>query len=179
MRDDTITVIEAHIQQKRTELERLQQAVAAIPQVQSDLAALERTLAILRGDTVSIPPSFGQSYSIPQEPYPELAQAIIREEGKPLTGDEITAIARSKGKTVKRASLMGALYRCLKEEKYFTLAAPGTFGLLEWKNHSRASEQSLLGELQDVSATDEALRESEAPLASPNGAFDEASVTER
>ena len=179
MRDDFVTVIEAHIQQKRTELERLQQAVAAIPQIQNDLAALERTLAILRGDTVFEQPFSVQTYIPPPEPYPQLAQAILREQRTPLTGDQITHIARSKGKAVKRSSLMGALYRCLKERKYFKLVAPGTFGLLEWENHVTGSEESFLGPLEDVSRTDDPVHEKEAPSGHPNGAFGNASVTER
>jgi hypothetical protein len=150
MRHDIIDVIEAHVQQKRAELERLQQAVAMIPQVQSDLAALERTLAILRGNDTPVQPSSAQSFGVPPEPYPELAQAILREHGTPLTGDQITQIARSKGKAVKRSSLMGGLYRCIKEGKYFKLVAPGTFGLLEWENHSGEHDESLLVPLQEA-----------------------------
>jgi hypothetical protein len=178
MRDDIVTVIEAHIQQKRTELERLQQAVVAIPQVQNDLAALERTLAILRGDTVSEQPLSAQSYTPPPEPYPQLAQAILREQRTPLTGDQITHIARSQGKPVRRSSLMGALYRCIKEGKYFKLVSPGTFGLLEWENHGVEKEESLLAPLQDI-GTNDPFSEKEAPLGYPNGAFTNASVTER
>ena len=170
MRHDIIDVIEAHVQQKRAELERLQQVVATIPQVQNDLAALERTLAILRGDSASAQPSSGQIYNVPQEPYPELAQAILREQGKPLTGDEITSIARSKGKTVKRTSLMGGLYRCLKEGKYFTLVAPGTFGLIEWGNHSEEPKENLFVPLPDVNGAEEPIHEN-APSELSDGAF--------
>jgi len=163
-------VLETHIQRKREELERLQQAMAMIPQVQSDLAAMERTLAILGGKTAIEQPSSGQSYDPPQEPYPQLAQAILREQGTPLTGDQITHIARSKGKPVSRSSLMGALYRCSKEKKFFKLVAPGTFGLLDWENHSDEREENLLVPSQDISAVDDPLREN-APSGSPNGAF--------
>ena len=170
MKYDIIDVIENHVRQKREELERLQQAVAAIPQVQNDLAALERTLAILRGDTTAEPSLSAQSYSVPQEPYPQLARAILHEQGTPLTGDQITQIAKSKGKAVSRSSLMGGLYRCTKEGKYFKLVAPGTFGLLEWENHSEEHDESMLGPLQDVTRLDNPIHEN-APSSNPNGAF--------
>jgi hypothetical protein len=107
---------------------------------------------------------------VPQEPYPELARDIIREQGKPLTGDEITSIARSKGKTVKRTSLMGGLYRCLKEGKFFTLVAPGTFGLIEWENHSEEHKESFFVPSSDVTTTEDPLHEN-APSELSNGAF--------
>ena len=173
MSHDITEVLTAHIQRKRKELERLQQAAAAIPQVQHDLEALERTLAILRPNHLSEYPSqqpaSRQTYDGPPEPYPQLVQAILRERGVPLTGDQIVEAANAQGKTVKRTSLMGGMYRCIKEGKLFKLIAPGTFGLLEWDAQPDEQEEAFSMPLGESDRTDVPLYET-APLGSPNGA---------
>ncbi|MGH8066886.1 MAG: hypothetical protein ACRERE_16945 [Candidatus Entotheonellia bacterium] len=140
MDDHAVTVVTTHIQRKRDELRKLQQAVAMIPQVEADLAALERTLTILRGDhqtssaiSTTVFPTESSASDLGQMPLPQLAYTILKEAGNPLSGDEILQRARTKGRIVNKASLLRSIYRSIEQkQRIFKLKRRGIFGLHEW-----------------------------------------------
>jgi hypothetical protein len=128
------------LKEQAEELKRLQAVVAAMPKVQADLQALERSLAILKGEEAAEPvvqttlhavmddiKRSIRGHSIPAQVY-----AVLRDAGKPLTGDQIMGSLAARGKNIAKPTVMGAIYRAAKHGKLFRLVAPGTFGLLEW-----------------------------------------------
>jgi hypothetical protein len=146
-----IATIRAEIKKKKStltslkkdekELERLKKEVAAIPRVQADLSALERTLAILQGEEV--PESSGgvsASEETSTESIPTFAYSILKDTGKPMTGDDLHAAFLTKGKEVSKSSLLGALYRNVKKNRLFRLVSSGTFGLLDWPEPAKEEQ---------------------------------------
>ncbi len=140
MQDQIVEAIEAQIAIKQAELRR----------VQEDLAALQRTLAIFRGERVSerLPPLHEPipSLSKPKDSLPDVGYMALKEVGKPLTGDQIVAFWKGRGHEVNKASLLGALYRCAKHEQRFWVRS-GVFGLLEWQDERTQQE----GEAKEAS----------------------------
>jgi hypothetical protein len=128
------------LKEQAEELKRLQAIVAAMPKIQADLQALERSLAILKGEEAAEPmiqtglhevmdqiKRSTREHSIPAQVY-----AVLRDAGKPLTGDQIMGLLAARGRNIAKPTVMGAIYRSAKNGKLFRLVAPGTFGLLEW-----------------------------------------------
>ena len=113
---------------------------AAMPKLQRELAALELSLAIIKGEDVPEPPRQTGLHevmdqirkSVREHSLPAQVYAVLRDAGKPLTGEQIMAALIAKGGTPSKASLMGAIYRAAKQHHLFSLVRPGTFGLLEW-----------------------------------------------
>lgn len=128
------------LKEQETELKRLQAAAAAMPKLQRELAALELSLAIIKGEDVPEPPRQTGLHevmdqirkSVREHSLPAQVYAVLRDAGKPLTGEQIMAALIAKGGTPSKASLMGAIYRAAKQHHLFSLVRPGTFGLLEW-----------------------------------------------
>lgn len=147
---DALAAIKAQIKRKRAalstlkqqekELERLKTEVATIPRVQADVSALERSLAILQGEE---PPEVPTEPETPRRKkeqvpsIPSIAYSILKETGKPMTGDEIYSAFLARDKKVSKASLLGALYRNVKRKHLFRLVSSGTFGLLEGPEPAR------------------------------------------
>ena len=137
MKENIIAGIEAELSHKKIELEKLQQAIAKISILQADIGALERSLAIFKGDkipeSVIIRPAPSSIEPVtPRETVPQIVYSILKEVGKPLKGDEIVSIAKSRGKQVGRNTLMVAIYRAAKKGQLFKIMERGVFGLLEW-----------------------------------------------
>jgi len=137
MKENIIAGIEAELSHKKVELEKLQQAIAKISILQADIGALERSLAIFKGNkipesVVMRPVPISTESVIPRVTVPQIAYSILKEAGKPLNGDEIVAIAESKGKQIGRPTLLGAIYRSAKKGQLFKVMERGVFGLLEW-----------------------------------------------
>lgn len=134
VQDQVVEALEAQIAIKQAELRRVQQ----------DLAALQRTLAIFRGEQVPERSSPLHepivSLSQPKDSLPELAYVALKEVGKPMTGDQIVAFWTGRGKEVNKASLLGALYRHTKRKQTFWVNS-GIFGLLEWQDKRPEQEQ--------------------------------------
>jgi hypothetical protein len=131
-----IETIETQIAIKRRELQK----------IHADVAALERTLAILTGEdrpelvtpiTTVAPPVVA-----PQEALPDLAYRILKEVERPLTGDQLWASVRATGREVNKATLLGGIYRQIKRGRMFKLVGKATFGLLEWDDHVEGNSKS-------------------------------------
>jgi hypothetical protein len=128
------------LKEQEAELKRLQAAAAAMPKLQRELAALELSLAIIKGEDIPEPPRQTGLHevmdqirkSVREHSLPAQVYAVLRDAGKPLTGEQIMSALIAKGGTPSKASLMGAIYRAAKQHHLFSLVRPGTFGLLEW-----------------------------------------------
>ena len=136
MDNNAVGTIQTLIAQKQAKLEELQRAASYIPRVQADLAALERTLAIVKGEdvpslTIAVRDSSRVEDHI-QVSIPQLVYSILKETGTPLTGQQIMERVAARGRKDEKASVLGGIYRNIKEGRLFKLVAPGTFGLLEW-----------------------------------------------
>lgn len=143
---DTIEVLKARIRATQStltrlkgqekELQDLQAEVGKIPKIVADLIALERSLALVKGEEVPEPPellprSIRDRTSIGKS-IPSLVYSVIKEAGKPLKTDQIFPLVLAKGRKVGKLTMVSAIYRCIKNGQLFTLVAPGTFGLIEW-----------------------------------------------
>lgn len=133
--NSTVEIIEDEIRQKRSKLEslkaqeeelkKLRIVCAEIPKIQSDLSALQRTLAILQGEEpLEIAPAI--------DTIPILAAAILREIGRPMNAGELQVELAGRGKTTNRNTVMSVLHREVRKGKAFKLTSPGKFGLIEW-----------------------------------------------
>ena len=129
-------LIKSQLQQKRAEVERLHE----------DIEALERTLKILehqnspgprgysaRQDFVQTTTGSAKKDKLQKDSIPWWVQSFLRDNGKPMSGDEIISRFAMRGKPVKKTTVMGALYRWVKKKQVFTLPKAGTFGLIEWE----------------------------------------------
>ena len=156
---DVISVIEKQIQNKQSVLTDLKDQIAktldAIPKLEADLNALNRTLAILKGEEYQEQQStlkpLSKGHTIFKRriirsntvSIPHLVSSILKEAGKPLTGDQIIPVLAAKGKLVTRNTLLSVIYRLIQHKKIFKLVSPGTFGLLEWDKDNSLTEDSL------------------------------------
>lgn len=150
-----IDALKAQIKNKRAQLsklnermeefKKLQLEIAAIPRVRADLYALERSLAILKGDEVkeeSPQMAFSEVQTRSrrtsnERSVPHLVYSVLKEAGKALTIQQIMPLLAAKGCTAGEPTVRGAIYRNAKIGKMFGLVAPGTFGLLEWKEQTK------------------------------------------
>ena len=136
VQDQIIEALEAQIAIKQAELRR----------VEEDLAALQRTLAIFKGERVPerLSPLHEPTPSLsqPKDSLPDVGYMALKEVGKPLTGDQIVAFWNGRGKEVSKASLLGALYRHAKHKKTFRVSS-GVFGLLEWQDGRVQQEEEV------------------------------------
>ena len=128
------------LRQQEKELERLRTEVATIPRVQTDLAALERTLAILQGEEPPEPSVESGANEETSKSIPSLAYSVLKDTGKPMTGDDMYAAFTARDREVTKSSLLGALYRNVKKGRLFRLVSSGTFGLLEWPEPVKGNE---------------------------------------
>lgn len=139
---DVIEALKAQIKTKRVvltklreeeqELKRLQADVASIPSIQTDLLALERSLAILQGEEAQDAHENFSAKTLFKETAANSVVSVLREAGKPLTLEQIMPLLRVKGASFAEATVRGALYRNIRIARYFKLVGPGTFSLREW-----------------------------------------------
>lgn len=129
-----IEAIKKELEAKKAELKKLEEAIQRVQHIQMDVQALERTLRIFerpketnRGPLQTIIQNFKKVK------LHDLAYSVLQEAGKPLTGDELLPLMVARGCKSTKQSILGALYRCTKAEDRFVQVAPGTFGLIEWR----------------------------------------------
>ncbi len=124
------------LKDQEKEFRRLQEAVAQIPKIQADLSALERSLAILKGEEIPEPAIIASKLPKVHIPtgntIPGMVHQVLKEAGKPLTIDQMLPLIVARGRQVGKLTLMSVIYRCVKKEQFFRLVSRGTFGLLEW-----------------------------------------------
>lgn len=135
------------LKDQEAELRKLQAAVAAVPKVAADLAAAERTLRMLNKEEEAEPEAQTQlpeimkairaTTIIRQDSIPSLVYSVLKEAGKPQTSDQIMPLLAARGRTAAKTTVLGSIYRCIKKGQLFRLIAPGTFGLLEWKEQTK------------------------------------------
>ena len=131
------------LRKQADELKHLQSAVATMPRIQAELAALERVLAIEKGEVAPEPTSTSDSKNVRRETpqpvglkensIPSFVYRALKEAGKPMTGDQIMPVFLAAGRQVDKTTVVGAIYRYIKKGQWFRKVAPGTFGLMEWK----------------------------------------------
>lgn len=127
--------------------EKLAAKRAEMDAIYDDVTALERTLAILQTNGKSqlklpLAPKLPIQNmnrtmlrgSISARPrILDVVQAALREAGKPLSANEIIGACISRGVHSSKLSILGSVYRGLKDEdEHIRLMAPGVFGLKEW-----------------------------------------------
>lgn len=130
----------AKLKERMEDWKRLQAEVAQIPKVEADLKALERTLAILKGEEAPDSPKITAAMVIEAEKtlfgrrdsVPHVVYSVLKEAGKPLTIEQIMPLLKVKGSMAGEPTVRGAIYRNIKTGKLFKLVGRGTFGLLEW-----------------------------------------------
>lgn len=136
MSNNIIREIEGQIKRKHDEIMKIQKVMDRLHPLKEDLHALERTLAIMRGNNTRDPRTperaFFPMHSTSTISLPQLAVGVLKEQGKPLKGEHIIQLIENKGRRVRKLSLLGALYRDVKFGKTFTLVEPGVFGLKLW-----------------------------------------------
>jgi hypothetical protein len=128
--------VKNQLEAKRAELRRIEDMML---RVQGAIAALEATLDQVmgsgkRGRKSIASPIPGLSDIINGLKRPklhDLAYSVLKEAGKPLTGDQIIPLMAARGCTSTKQSILGAIYRAAKSGDRFTVGR-GVFGLLEW-----------------------------------------------
>jgi len=116
-----------------------------IEALQADIEALKRTRALLYGELESVLRSAGRRikssesdgtgrFWLKADSAPALAQAVLKEAGKPMHITEIVGAVRamSKGKHFPAAYIKQAVYVAARKGKIFKREGGGRFGLLEW-----------------------------------------------
>jgi len=122
---------------KRGELRRIEDMML---RVQGAIAALEATLDQVagsgkRGRNSIVRPKTGLLEIINELKQPklhDLAYSVLKEAGKPLTGDQIIPLMVARGCTSTKQSILGAIYRAAKKKGNRFTVGQGIFGLLEW-----------------------------------------------
>lgn len=173
MNESALSVLEAEINSKTIDLNKLeatvQDAASKIPTLRGDILALQRTIAILKGEKFehSTPPlpsairermeRFSRAFSQPSPPsrqtaqdmfkretsIPQMVEAVLREANKPMNGDEVMDALLVKDKNLNKPSVMGAIYRNAKAGRIFKIVQPGVFGLLEFENSTQAQMKKI------------------------------------
>lgn len=153
MGNDALDAIRAQIKTKRAlltrlndqiqEFKRLQGEIAKIPTIKADVEALERALAIIKGEEgrqetprtglQQVMDSFGEEPGVAR-PVAFYVATALKEAGKPLPFSQIIPLIAAKGCTANEPTVRGAIYRNVKSERLFKLVTPGVIGLLEWNN---------------------------------------------
>ena len=151
MSNVALDAIRAQIRTKRTlltrlneqipEFKRLQVEIAQIPAIKADVEALERALAIIKGEEgkqetprtglQQVMDSFSEDSGVAR-PVASYVTTVLKEAAKPLALSQIVPLIAARGCTANEPTIRGAIYRNAKAGRLFKLAAPGTFGLLEW-----------------------------------------------
>ena len=70
---------------------------------------------------------------------------LLKQIGRPLTGEEIAAQLQAEGESVNPRSVITALYHYAQDGQLFRRISPKTFGLLEWEQ-AEANTTSSHGE---------------------------------
>ena len=136
-----VETIKKELKVKADELADIEKAVQRMHEVKSDVAALERTLAILEGHEKKGSERPTQQMlqeviaSLRQPKLHDLAYSVLREAGKSLSGDEITAAMAARGCKSSKLSILGAIYRAAKAGDRFSVNR-GVFSLKEWLTNS-------------------------------------------
>lgn len=128
--------VKSQLEAKRAELRRIEDMML---RVQGAIAALEATLDQVatpgkRGRKSVAPSNSGLREIMSELKRPklhDLAYSVLKEAGKPLTGDQITPLMAAHGCTSTKQSILGAIYRAAKNGDRFAVGR-GVFGLLEW-----------------------------------------------
>jgi len=129
----------AKLRDQEEEFKRLQKAISLMPRIEGDLAALERSLKIVKGEEDSgtqITPQTGSltmADMFGRESVPQLIYSVLKEAAKPQRIEQIMPLLAARGCTATEPTVRGAIYRNAKIGKMFRLVAPGTFGLTEWQ----------------------------------------------
>jgi hypothetical protein len=128
--------VKSQLDAKRAELRRIEDMML---RVQGAIAALEATFdqvagSAKRGRNIIVRPKTGLLEIMNELKRPklhDLAYSVLKEAGKPLTGDQIIPLMVARGCTSTKQSILGAIYRAAKNGDRFTVGR-GVFGLLEW-----------------------------------------------
>jgi hypothetical protein len=132
-----VDTIRKELEAKANELVEIESALQRMQEVKNDVAALERTLAILEGREKKGSERPTQQMlqevlsSLRQPKLHDLAYSVLKEAGKSLSGDEITAAMAARGCKSSKLSILGAIYRAAKTGDRF-IANRGVFSLKEW-----------------------------------------------
>ncbi len=128
----------AKLREREEEFKRLQKVMAGIPKLQADLSALERSLAILKGEEVPEDPRDRKVIDIATIEHlftrnvPRLVYRVLKEAAKPLRIEQIMPLLAAMGCTAVKPTVRGAIYRNAKPGKIFKVLGPGIFALSEW-----------------------------------------------
>jgi len=130
-----IETVKHELRKKKIELVEMEKALARIHEVQNDVRALERTLAILQGDSTASgsqasPPST-LAFSTNGQKIHEMAYAVLKEAGRSMDNDELFVTIKQRGCHSSRQSILGAIYRYAKEGKLIIKEGSSRFGLKE------------------------------------------------
>lgn len=132
-----VETIKKELKAKAHELAEIEKALQRMHEVKNDVAALERTLAILEGHEKRGSERPTQQMlqevmsSLRQPKLHDLAYSVLKEAGKSLSGDEITAAMTARGCKSSKLSILGAIYRAAKAGDRFSVNR-GIFSLKEW-----------------------------------------------
>jgi hypothetical protein len=132
-----VDTIKKELKTKAAELADIEKALQRMQEVKCDVAALERTLAILEGHDKKGSERPTQQMlqeviaSLRQPKLHDIAYSVLKEAGKQLSGDEITAAMAARGCKSSKYSIVGAIYRAAKAGDRFTVKR-GIFSLKEW-----------------------------------------------
>ena len=154
-----VQTLKAQLENKRAEKRRLEEALY---RVQGYIAALESSLEVVGSsrktsrrlvvtDAATVNPLEGLRSVITefrQQPkLHDLAYVVLKESGKPLTGDQIIPLMHARGCISSKQSILGAIYRAAKDKDRF-VANRGVFSLKEWQSeHDRRIQE--LSELRE------------------------------
>jgi len=139
-----IDTLKKQLENKRSEKRRLEEALCT---VQGYIAALEASLEVVgssrkparpaaAADTSPVNPLEGLRSvisSLQQPKLHDLAYVVLKEAGKPLTGDQIVPLMLARGCASSKQSILGAIYRAAKSGDRFVVGR-GVFGLKEWNS---------------------------------------------
>jgi hypothetical protein len=130
---ETLRVLDKLIGDLRDELDRARAAADRIPQLSSDLAALERARAMVSGDAHESavgpwPPAGTMPMStIPSlQPVTEVTLNVLREAAKPVMLDDVMAAVWARVPNAKRTTVMSHLSRFVEAGRVRRVA-PSTY----------------------------------------------------
>ncbi len=124
-----IKTLDAAIAAKQREFERLKKAVAELPRIESDLAALIRTRQILNGGS----PATAKQSETRTGPLSvaDATERVLRDATE-LHANEITKLVHEKfGIKTTKAVVVGTVLRYAKDGRRFKRTGPNIFALLK------------------------------------------------
>lgn len=129
-----LKAITEELEDQQEKLKKLEEKLKELPEVKTNIEALTRSLAILRGEATSkkeeredsiFPPTKDNQRALREGSSSFIAYSILKS-GSPLTANELFEVVKAKKPGLKKNSFLSGIYTFIRDKKYF--AKDGTGG---------------------------------------------------